>query len=208
MKAVLYFFILVFLSFSCAQKNTEITVVTDMPVIQDSTPKVEKQIQEDLPNVQPPMFNDSILTTYINSLGLDEQYDISINHNPYMITGYFNLDEIVDTAILLQDKKTGKEGLLIKHGASEEQYLLGAGQEVLSQKFDDFNWVGVFQKVNKGTKAASNIDEETGEIMLEDVADSLKTTLHSDGIYIHASESCGGGIIYWDHDEYNWIQQE
>ncbi|WP_156026797.1 hypothetical protein [Sporocytophaga myxococcoides] len=208
MKADLYFFVLAIIAVSCAQKNTEITVVTDMLAIQDSTPKVEKRIQEDLPNVQSPMFNDSILTSYISSLGLDEQYDISTNHNPYMITGYFNLDDIGDTAILLQDKKTNKVGLLIKHGASKEHYLLGAGQEVLSQKFDDFNWVGVFQKVNKGTKSCSNIDEETGEIMLEDVPDSLKTTLPADGIYIHASESCGGGIIYWDHDEYNWIQQE
>jgi len=208
MKAVLYLFATTILLVSCVQRNTEIKEVADKPVIQDSIPKVEKRIQESLDNVHPPMFMDSILTAYISSLGLDEKYYISTNHNPYMISGYFNWDEIMDTAVLLQDKITGKEGLLIKHGAIDEQFLFGAGEEVLSQNFDDFSWVGAFQKVYKGTKASSNIDEETGEIMIEDVPDSLKTTLPADGIYIHASESCGGGIIYWDHEEYNWIQQE
>src|SRR6478752_9491282 len=106
---------------------------------------------------------------------------------------------------LLQDKKTGKEGLWIKHGGLDEHFLLGGGQEVLYQKFDDFSWVGIFQKIEKGTKVASNIDEETGEILLKDIPDSLKTILPADGIYIHALESCGGGIIYWDHERYNWI---
>lgn len=208
MKAISYFFVVTILIVSCVQKKTEIAEVADMPVNQKSIPKVEKYIQNEFPSVQPPTFIDSTLTTYISRLGLDDQYDISTNHKPYMVSGYFNPDEIMDTAILLQDKKTGKEGLLIKHGGMDEHILLGAGQEVLSQQFDDFSWVGMFHKVDKGTKVSSNIDEETGEIVLEDVPDSLKTILPADGIYIHASESCGGGIIYWDHEEYNWIQQE
>jgi hypothetical protein len=182
-----------------------------VPDVQLDTHKVERHIEliEKVIQVkQTPELTDSAISMYINHLGLDKQYYVSTNHDPYLISGNFNYDEIMDTAILLQDKVSGKEGLFIKHGRLDEQFIFGGGEEVLSQKFDDFSWVGIFQKIGRGTKVFSNIDEETGEILIEDLPDSLKITLPSDGIYVHASESCGGGIIYWDYAEYKWIQQE
>ena len=78
---------------------------------------------------------------------------------------------------------------------------------MLNQAFDDFIWVGEFKTIPKGSKAASNVGED-GEIITEVIPDSLKTILPNDGIFIHASESCGGGIIYSDNESYQWIQQE
>lgn len=42
----------------------------------------------------------------------------------------------------------------------------------------------------------------------EEIKEEDKIKLPNDGIFIHADESCGGGIIYLNNGKYNWIQQE
>ena len=152
---------------------------------------------------------DSAIHQILSVVGLDKKYQISYNHDPYKITGLFNNDDILDTAFIVKDIQNNKEGLIIRHGLNDpyDLTIFGAGKTVLNQSFDDFIWVGDFKTIAEGSKAASNVDEE-GEIISEEIPDSLKTELPNDGIFIHASESCGGGIIYNDNSSYHWIQQE
>jgi hypothetical protein len=152
---------------------------------------------------------DTLQLSKLINTDLTEDYFVATSHDPYFITGYFNNDEILDTAIFFRKSGNIKEGLLIKHGGGNpyDYYMFGAGKEVLNQNFDEFSWVGIFKKINRGEKVASNIDE-SGEIITEELPDSLTTTLVNDGVYIHAFESCGGGIIYLENNEYSWIQQE
>jgi hypothetical protein len=207
MRNIFLWFIILCL-FGCEQRSSDfIAVVEDsidtrVTTVEPSPINKTKHIYIDS------IVRDTMLDKYIEDIGIGNLYFASTIHDTYQIEGYFNSDQILDTAIIVKHKKNNKDGLLIKHGGRNDFIILGAGEDVLSQGFDDFDWVGVFNKIDKGEKISSNMDDESGEILTHDIPDAEKHTLLTDGIYVHASESCGGGIIYWDKETYNWMQQE
>jgi hypothetical protein len=141
-----------------------------------------------------------------NSYGFDTTYEISKEHTPFMVTGFFNPDKTLDTAILIRHKSSGKDALFIKHSGSGKTFLLKNGEDVAFD-FDDFNWVAQFKVVKKGTKVWDYVID--GEIVGEDqVPDSKKFFLQNDGIFVHIDEASGGGIIYYKKGKYAWVQQE
>lgn len=147
-----------------------------------------------------------ISQTVSNVYGFDTSYEISKGHQPYLVTGYFNTDNILDTAIIIRHKSTGKDALFIKHGGTEQPFLLKDGNSVGSD-FADYNWIGQFEVVKKGTKIWDNVID--GEIVGEDqVPDSKKIILLTDAIFVHVDEASGGGIIYYKNGKYVWIQQD
>ena len=147
-----------------------------------------------------------ILPTPSNQYGFDTTYDIAIEHKPYLVTGYLNADDILDTAILVRHKSTGKDALFIKHGKKNKIFLLQEGKD-LGTDFPDFNWVGQFEIIKKGTKVWDNVI--TGEIVGEEkVPDNKKIILPTDGIFVHVDEASGGGVIYFNKGKYKWIQQD
>ena len=141
-----------------------------------------------------------------NPYGFDTSYKISKKHTPFMVTGYFNPDKVLDTAVIIRHKATGKDALFIKHGGSEKSFLLTNGMDVATE-FDDFNWVGEFAVTKKGTKVWNNVinDEIVGE---DQVSEKDKFILKTDGIWVHVDEASGGGIIYYKNGKYVWVQQE
>ena len=144
--------------------------------------------------------------TVSNSYGFDTTYEISKGHKPFIVTGYFNEDNVLDTAILIRHKLTSKDVLFIKHGGTNKTFLLKNGKAV-GTDFPDYNWVGQFEVINKGTKVWRNVID--GEIVGEDqVPESEKFILKTDGIFIHVDEASGGGIIYYKNGKYVWVQQE
>jgi hypothetical protein len=141
-----------------------------------------------------------------NPYGFDTAYEISKEHQPFMVIGYFNPDDILDTAILVRHKSTGKVALFIKHGRTDKSFFLKNGKGV-GTDFDDFRWVGQFEVIKKGTKIWNNVID--GEIVGEDqVPDNKKIALRTDGIFIHEDEGGGGGIIYFKNGKYVWVQQD
>ncbi|NCT93101.1 MAG: hypothetical protein GXC72_01650 [Chitinophagaceae bacterium] len=138
--------------------------------------------------------------------GFDTSYSIAANHQPYILTGYFNDDQVPDTAVILKEKAGLNEVLLIKHGNTDQVFLLRNGK-ALGQEFNNFNWVGQFQLIPKGTKIWNNVvdGDLVGE---EEVPENKKITLTTDGILIHQAEACGGGIIYFKDGKYQWVQQD
>ncbi|AEA45573.1 hypothetical protein [Fluviicola taffensis] len=116
-------------------------------------------------------------------------------------------DKLLDSVKIVQNTINKKYGLKISYGNKRIDYL-GMGKEVIHQGFDDLEWIGVFEKVNKGDTIWSNVDG--GEIIADDsqIKDEDKVILQNDGIFIHQLESCGGGIIYRDGKYYKWVQQE
>ncbi len=138
--------------------------------------------------------------------GFDSTYELSKGHKPFIVTGYFNADDILDTAIIVKQKSTGKDALFIKHGGTDKNFLLKKGKDV-GTDFPDFNWVGQFEVVKKGTKVWDNVID--GEIVGEDqIPDSIKIVLPTDGIFVHVDEASGGGIIYYNNGKYVWVQQD
>ena len=68
-----------------------------------------------------------------------------------MVTGYFNDDDILDTAILVRHKLTNKDALFIKQSGTDKLYLMKSGKDV-GTDFDDFNWIGEFSVNKKGLR--------------------------------------------------------
>ena len=82
------------------------------------------------------------------------------------------------------------------------------GKEIAGQGFDDIDWVGIFEVAPKNEIYYNNVNDD-GEIIMEDeVKETDKIRLPNDGIFIHQSESCGGGVIYLKNGKFEWIQQE
>ncbi len=159
-----------------------------------TTPATKKQIKQ---VIAPAVFN---------PYGFDTTYDLSNEHTPCIVTGFFNSDEFLDTAIIVRHKTTGKDALFIKHGGTDKSFMLKNGKEVGSE-FPDYNWIGQFEVVKKGTKIWDNVFD--GEIVGEDqVPDNKKILLTNDGIFVHVDEASGGGIIYYNNGKYIWVQQD
>jgi hypothetical protein len=144
--------------------------------------------------------------TVLNPYGFDTTYEISKEHQPFMVTGCFNPDDILDTAILVRHKSTSKDALFIKYGGTDKSFLLKNGKDV-GTDFPDFNWVGQFELIKKGTNVWENV--VYGEIVGENqVPDNKKITMLTDALFLHVEESSGGGIIYYKSGKYIWVQQD
>lgn len=116
-------------------------------------------------------------------------------------------DMHLDTATLVRNTNNNKSGLKIAL-ANGHTYYFGMGQDVLQQGFDELDWVGFFEVERKGSIVYNNVNNE-GEIISEgEVAEKDKIKLPNDGIFIHAAEACGGGIIYLFQGKWHWVQQE
>lgn len=113
-----------------------------------------------------------------------------------------------DTMGLRLDTSTSKYGLLIKYAAGRVD-TLGMGKIFLDRGFNDFNWAGIMEVAPKGTFYWNYADYQDQNIPKEQVPDKDKITLKRDGIFLHADEACGGGVIYLNDDlTYAWMQQE
>ena len=73
-------------------------------------------------------------------------------------------NEIVEIVENIRNKKTG---LRIIFGDGKEIKYFGMGNDVLNQRFDQFDWVGIFEKASKNEIYWNNVDEE-GEILSDD----------------------------------------
>lgn len=136
-----------------------------------------------------------------------DSIQLSKKHKPNFILCDLDGDKLTDTVQMVLNNKNEKYGLKIILGNKQLQYF-GLGQKVLGQDFDDLNWVDIFEKAPKGEVYYNNVNED-GEIVSEaEIKETDKIKLPNDGIFIHAAESCGGGIMYLNNGKFEWIQQE
>ncbi len=184
---LLYFTVILFIFTHCTE-----TKQTPAPIPGDSIP-----VTNTTTTITPPAA----------TAGIQDSIILSAQHKPNYILADLDGDNSTDSVQLIQHIANKKYGLLIKFG-NHTTTLLGAGQDVLQQGFDDLDWVGVFEKAQKGDVYWNNVNDE-GEIIGEDqVPETAKIRLPNDGIFIHAAESCGGGVIYLKNGKFEWIQQE
>ena len=104
-------------------------------------------------------------------------------------------------------KATTKEGkthiIFINKGKTDTFKILGINDAL---KNTDYSWAGIFKKVNNGEVLWSNYEDDF--IEFEDVPENKKVRLNYDALFVHAEESCGGGFIFWEDGQFNWLQQE
>jgi len=116
-----------------------------------------------------------------------------------------NLDETVE---IFRSVNNQKSGFRITFGNGKRTDYLGFGNDILGRGFDEIDWAGIFEKASKNEVYFDNVNEDGDIIGEEQVAEEDKIKLPNDGIFIHAEESCGGGVIYLKNGKYEWIQQE
>lgn len=114
-------------------------------------------------------------------------------------------NEIVE---IVKSTKSGKSGLRIVFGNGKRTDYFGMGNDILKQGFDEIDWAGIFEKAPKNETYWNTINEEGEIVSEEEIKEVDKIKLLNDGIFIHAKENCGGGIIYLKNGKYQWIQQE
>ena len=111
------------------------------------------------------------------------------------------MDDLKKTRILIIDKG-GNNTQLVTTKIFDE----AADKEYQWEIIDEFSDLPIFEKVNAQQILWSNYTTDFRN--LEDVPKAERVLLPYDAIYVHASESCGGGFIFWKNGIFNWLQQE
>ena len=139
---------------------------------------------------------------------IEDTIEISKKHKINKIICDLDGDKLNEIVEIVKSNKNGKSGLRITFGNGKRVDYFGMGKDILNQGFNEIDWAGIFEKAPKNEIYWNNVNDE-GEILSEDeIKESDKIKLLNDGIYLHAEESCGGGIIYLKNGKYEWIQQE
>jgi len=153
------------------------------------------------------------LQNEISNLNKFKDLKVANKLNPFVITGDFFGDGIFDYAIKVIDSlgiirilvidKGGEYTQIIKTKRFDSEITV---KEHQWQIIDEFGELPIFKRVNPKQVLWSNYDTDFRS--LEDVPNDERVILNYDSIYVHASESCGGGFIFWNNGKFNWLQQE
>ena len=116
------------------------------------------------------------------------EYEISTRMNPFYLRGDFDGDGRMDYAILLREKHSAKEGVLVCESATRRSMLIGAGKRVILQgthSTDDLVDFNVWMVKERGSVAGIR---SQGEFL-----------------YLEKRES-GSGVFYRKGGKYLWLQ--
>ncbi|MBL0736830.1 hypothetical protein JI750_08060 [Flavobacterium sp. GN10] len=133
---------------------------------------------------------------------------LSTKHKTNKILCDLDGDSLDETVEIFRSTNNQKSGFKITYGNGKKTDYLGFGNDILGQGFDEIDWAGIFEKAPKNEVYFENVNEDGEIIGEEQVAEQDKIKLPNVGIFIHADESCGGGVIYLKNGKYEWIQQE
>lgn len=133
---------------------------------------------------------------------------LSAKHKTNKILCDLDGDGLDETVEIVRSTKNKKRGLRITFGNGNKTDFFGMGNDILDQGFDEIDWAGIFEKAPKNEFYWNNVGENGDILTEEEIKEENKIKLLNDGIFIHAEESCGGGIIYLEKGKYKWIQQE
>lgn len=118
-------------------------------------------------------------------------YVLSAHINPYYLQGDFDGDGVLDTAVLLRERATGKAGVLILGGRGRVA-VLGAGRP-FGNGGDDFRWMNAWYVY---PRAPVRRGADGGD----------PPTLRGDALMLVQTESASA-LVHWAENEYVWYQQ-
>jgi hypothetical protein len=164
------------------QVDLKVKAVTQSGRGVSQAPQTAAQLHDIPETVKKDMTNGSLV----------KEYKISFQIEPFYLRGDFNGDGKIDLAALVNQRSTGKLGIVIVHGGTSKLTILGAGTGI-GNGGDDFGWMDVWQVYSK-TRAA----HATGKTGVPQ--------LRGDALLVGKSESASG-LIYWNGKRYAWFQQ-
>ena len=118
-----------------------------------------------------------------------KKYELSHRINPLYLRGDFNGDGKIDVAVLVKQRSTGKTGIAIINGPTDEVTVLGAGTAI-GNGGDDFEWMDSWETYAKGRTAN----------------ETRVPKLRGDALLVSQSEAASA-LIYWNGTRYVWLQQ-
>jgi len=116
-------------------------------------------------------------------LELDERLELHQKVEPGFQLGDFDGDGQLDVAAQVQDRRSGKVGVLLLHRAGGG-HVLGAGQP-LGDGGDDWNWLAGW-KVVAGEQVPGGAANGKNALFVE-------------------KRGSPGGVIYWNGSDYVWV---
>ena len=120
------------------------------------------------------------------------RYALRANLNPYFLQGDFNGDGRLDTAVLVKEKATGKDGIAVVHGPGAI-FIVGAGNDT-GGRGDNYDWLDAWYVVPKG-----RVDQGIGEA-------GAPPRLLGDALMVIKTEAASA-LVYWTGKHYEWYQQ-
>jgi hypothetical protein len=133
------------------------------------------------------------LSVFFQQSKIQSEFELNEEINPIYLRGYFNGDKKADYALAVIERKTGKKGILILHGRTENFFLIGAGKAISESLGDDFSWMNAWEVYEKAQPSLG-------------VGETRMIKLKSEAILIQKREA-SSGLIYWDGIKYQWYQQ-
>ncbi|MCF2875192.1 MULTISPECIES: SH3 domain-containing protein [unclassified Tenacibaculum] len=140
----------------------------------------------------------------INKYPEFDKLTLNTSITPFYLKGDFFGDKKNDLVILLKNSDGETKIGFINKGTKTKIYILGNENDPFNMT--DYSWIGIFEKVKKGEVLWSNYEDDF--VDFKDVPESKKVKLSYNSLYMHASESCGGGFVFWKNGKFNWLQQE
>lgn len=123
---------------------------------------------------------------------LAKRYYFSTQVNPFYLHGDFDGDGQQDTAVLIKERTSGKNGIAIFHGKANHLVIVGAGRD-WGNGSDDFPGLDAWY-VFRRAPVARGADGKA------------PPKLKGDALLVIKTESASA-LIYWDGKRYGWYQQ-
>lgn len=137
---------------------------------------------------------------------LNEKFEVKNMLKPGYLEADFNGDGIKDIAVMVQEKKNHKIGIVLIHGGTFQYLVFGAGNPMGKVEFsetDNLKWMNGWKVYSD--KIAYQTKFNNGEIV-----GSYKRKLSNNAISLWAledGEPVAGGLIVWNGKKYIWIHQ-
>jgi hypothetical protein len=150
--------------------------------------------------------NESIkdITNEINKYSEFKNHTLNTEIHPFYLKGDFFGDKKSDIVVLLKNAKEETKIGFINYGQKTKIHILGNQNDPF--QMTNYGWIGIFERVNKNEILWSNYEDDF--VDFKDVPENKKVKINYNALYMHASESCGGGFVYWKDGKFNWLQQE
>ena len=123
--------------------------------------------------------------TVLRDGGYLQRYELFLQLNPFFQSGLFDGDSLVDVAVQITDRNSGKRGIALIHRGDKSVHVLGVGT-AFGNGGDDFSWIWQWST-------------EDRDILQDSLA------IGRQALYVGKGDSAGG-MIWWNGSMYVWTQ--